>query len=63
MLKIYGTPLSGNVIPILAICVENGIEFEQIPTNPMQGENKTPEFLKINPMHCIPAIDDNGFTM
>ena len=29
----------------------------------MEGANKTPEFLKMNPMHCIPAMDDDGFTM
>ena len=62
-LKLYGAPISGNVNPIVALCTENGIPFELIPTNPMAGETKTPEFLKLNPMHCIPTIDDAGFTM
>ena len=62
-LKIYGAPISGHVNPIIALCTENSIPFELIPTNPMAGETKTPEFLKLNPMHCIPTIDDDGFTL
>ena len=62
-LKLYGTPISGNVNPIMGLCAENGIPFELIPTNPMAGETKTPEFRKLNPMHCVPTIDDDGFTM
>ena len=40
-LKLYGAPISGNVNPIVALCTENGIPFELIPTNPMAGETKT----------------------
>ncbi len=62
-LKLYGVPISGNVNPIIALCVENGIPHEVIPTSPMTGATKTDEFRKLNPMHCIPTIDDGGFTM
>ena len=64
-LTLYGAPFSSNVTPILALCTENGIPFELIPTSPMPGAGETtkPEFLKLNPMHCIPTIDDDGFTM
>ena len=62
-IKLYGIPISGNVNPILALLVENGIHYELVPTNPFEGATKTPEFLKLNPMHCIPTIDDDGFVL
>ena len=62
-LKIYGVDVSGNVNPITGLCVENGIAYEIIPTNPMEGATRTDEFRKMNPMHCIPTIDDDGFIM
>jgi hypothetical protein len=66
-LKLYGLGLSGGVIPILALCEENGIKYQTI-TVQLRQEGKEDsaelkEVIKINPMHCIPTIDDEGFTM
>jgi glutathione S-transferase len=62
-MKLYGVSISGNVNPIMALCVENGIPYEIVPTNPMNGQTKTEEFRKMNPMHSIPTIDDEGFIL
>lgn len=62
-IKIYGLTISGNVIPIEFLCKNNGIEMEIVNTDLMTGAHKTPEFLKMNPMHCIPTMDDEGFTL
>lgn len=35
---------------------EEGIESELVMCNIMEGANKTPEFLKMNPLHCIPTM-------
>jgi hypothetical protein len=38
-----------------------GVEYNFKELNIMAGENKTPEYLAINPMHNIPAIVDGDF--
>jgi glutathione S-transferase len=67
VLKLYGLQISGGVTPILALCVENDIQYQLIDVNLRQpGKEDSPELkevIKINPMHCIPTIDDDGFTM
>ena len=40
-----------------------GVELNLKVLNLMIGEHMTPEFLKINPQHNIPTIDDDGFYM
>ncbi|XP_028522287.2 glutathione S-transferase 1-1 isoform X3 [Apis cerana] len=38
-----------------------GIEMNFKPVNLLNKEQLKPEFLKMNPQHTIPTIDDNGF--
>jgi glutathione S-transferase len=62
-IKIHGLDISANVYPILGLCAEAGIDCEFVLCNLMEGAHKAPEFLKINPMHCIPTMDDDGFIL
>ena len=39
-------------------CEVLGVEYEFKKVDIMVGENMTPEYLKINPQHNIPAIKD-----
>lgn len=39
------------------------LEVEMKLINLQENENKSEEFLKINPQHCVPVIDDNGFVL
>ncbi|XP_076241610.1 glutathione S-transferase D1-like [Calliopsis andreniformis] len=38
-----------------------GVEMNFKEVALMKGAHKTPEYLKMNPQHTIPTIDDNGF--
>ncbi|KAG4079212.1 hypothetical protein HA402_004587 [Bradysia odoriphaga] len=40
-----------------------GIDVEYRPVNVLTGEQLKPEFLKINPTHTLPTLDDNGFIL
>jgi GST-like protein len=57
MIKLYtwGTP-NGNKIHIML--EELAVQYELIPVNLGKGEQRAPEFLKINPNGKIPAIID-----
>ena len=60
-LKIYGVPRS-RAFRTLWLAKELGLDYEHVPVN-FTGDNKTPEYLAINPMGQIPSIDDDGFVL
>lgn len=63
MLQIYGSPFSApsNKIRYVVNYLNIPHEFHRI--NLSAGEQRTPEYLKINPYGKIPAIDDDGFKL
>jgi len=40
-----------------------GVQLNLITCDPIQGQHLKPAFLKMNPMHTIPTINDNGFIL
>lgn len=63
MLKIYGSPVSSPTNKVRYVANYLNIPYEFHRINLAAGEQKTPEFLAINPYGRIPAIDDDGFTL
>jgi len=57
----YYMPLSAPCRAVMLAAKGVGVELNLKVTNIMTGENKTPEFLKMNAQHTIPTMDDNGF--
>jgi glutathione S-transferase len=59
MIKIFGDIFSGNCYKIkLAACLL-GIGHEWVHVDILQGESRTPEFLRLNPNGRIPVLVDD----
>ena len=59
-LTIYYDPLSSPCRTVLALLNLAKIPYEKKHVSVFKGETKTPEYLKINPLGKVPAIEDNG---
>lgn len=60
-IDIYYTLASPPCRTVLLVAKALKIELNLKVTDLSKGEHRTPEFLKLNPQHAIPTIDDNGF--
>jgi len=63
MLKIYGSDLSAPANKVRLAANFLGLKYEYIKVDLRAGEHQKPEFLRINPVGKIPAIDDDGFLL
>jgi glutathione S-transferase len=61
MLTIYGFDFSSPANKVRFAANAMGLQYEYKQVNLLAGEQKSPEFLKLNPIGRVPAIDDNGF--
>ncbi|XP_023311254.1 glutathione S-transferase 1-1-like [Anoplophora glabripennis] len=59
----YYAPGSAPCRAVLLAAKAVGVELNLKPTDLFKGEHLTPEFIKINPQHTVPTIDDNGFAL
>ncbi|KDR11944.1 Glutathione S-transferase D7 [Zootermopsis nevadensis] len=48
---------------VLLLAKRIGIEFNLKTVNIIAGEQFKPEFIKLNPEHTIPTLDDDGFIL
>ncbi|KAF4526456.1 hypothetical protein B566_EDAN014068 [Ephemera danica] len=62
-LKLYYMPLSSPCRSVMLTAASLGIKLNLQPLDLMKQENLTPEFIKLNPQHCIPTLDDEGFVL
>ncbi|XP_033155476.1 glutathione S-transferase 1-1-like [Drosophila mauritiana] len=60
-LTLYGIDGSPPVRSVLLTLRALNLDFDYKIVNLMEKEHLKPEFLKINPLHTVPALDDNGF--
>jgi glutathione S-transferase len=61
MIKLHGIPMSRAFRP-LWLLHELGVEHENVPVN-FTGDNRKPDFLKLNPNGHIPVLQDGDFVL
>ena len=62
-MKFYNVAYSGNSYKVRLLRAQVGIACDIVEIDILQGESRTPEFLKINPNGRTPVLDDNGFVL
>ncbi len=55
-LKLYQFAASGNSRIVRIVLEEKGLPFERVNIDVTRGENRTPEFLKLNPRGKVPVL-------
>jgi len=55
--------MSPNTRRVRAVALELGIDYELVPMNVQKGDNRTPEFLAMNPNGKLPTLEDDGFVV
>src|ERR687895_833279 len=58
MIKLYDFKSSPNSQRVKVVLEEKKLPFEIVPIDLRKGEQKTPEFLKLNPYGKVPVITD-----
>ena len=56
VLKLYGSPTSTCTRLVALTCKEKNVPYELVPINLAKGEQKAPEFVKIQPFGQVPYI-------
>ncbi|KAL7039984.1 hypothetical protein ACKWTF_000198 [Chironomus riparius] len=62
-MKLYHVPASPPSRNVLMIIRCLGLDVEIIPVDFLKLEQKSPEYMKINPMGQVPVLDDYGFIL
>ncbi|MGD8860630.1 MAG: glutathione S-transferase family protein [Myxococcales bacterium] len=62
-MKLYYSPASTASLPIVLFCAEQAIPLELSLIDLMTGQQKSPDYLKLNPWGLVPVLDDDGFVL
>ena len=63
MLRILGRNTSSNVMKVLWVCDELGIEYSREDVGGKFGKNDQPDYLDMNPNGLVPTVIDDGFVL
>ncbi|XP_043688641.1 glutathione S-transferase F9-like [Telopea speciosissima] len=63
VVKVIGAPYASCTRRVLACLIEKEVEFQIIPIDILKGEQKSPEFLKLQPFGVVPVVQDGDYTL
>ncbi|CAH1644198.1 unnamed protein product [Spodoptera littoralis] len=63
VVKLYTYDMSPPVRACMMACEIFNVPFEKMPIDLQAGEHLTPEFLKKNPIHQVPVMEDGDLTL
>jgi glutathione S-transferase len=59
-IKVYDAASSSNSDRVKIVLHEKGLSYDRVTLDLAKKEQKTPEFLRLNPYGKVPVIDDGG---
>ena len=62
-MKLHGLPIAPPSQIAIITAYTLGIDLEVVPVDMKNGEHKTEEYLKVNPLGQVPALVDGDFTL
>jgi glutathione S-transferase len=62
-MKLYNANFSPNALRVRAVAAELGIDFELIEVDLRGGDNRSADFLSINPNGKVPVLVDDDFVV
>lgn len=62
-MKLYVFPPSPRAIKVLAVAHHLGLPFEPVFVDLTKGDQKTPDFLRLNPNGRMPVLQDGDFVL
>lgn len=63
VVELYNAPGSPPCTFVRVVAKKLGVELKLHNFNLMSKEHLNPEFLKLNPQHTVPTLNDNGFVL
>ena len=62
-MKLHFHPVSTASRPVMLFCAEAKIAYEPVIVDLMTGEHLKEPFLKLNPSHMVPVLEDGDFVL
>jgi glutathione S-transferase len=63
MLNLYVFPPSPRAFKVIALAAHLGIDYEKRIVDLTKGEQRRPEFTKLNPNQRMPVLEEDGFVL